>query len=204
MTVQHPLDKLSAVVDGELDHDSRDKVLSHLVGCDTCRSEVDAQRRLKARLAATAAPDPSMDLMQRLMGVSSFGTEPREEIRPVLTPAAFTLMPQRSAFPAARSDATRPGSRTAIRSRRRTGVLGAAGSAAAMASLLGTAFVLGDPARSEQPPSLQPPLTSYTADHAAATAGAPFADPVALMNSFNGAGYAGLSPTLQPVALTGR
>jgi anti-sigma factor RsiW len=205
VTVQHPLDKLSAVVDGELDHDSRDKVLSHLVGCDTCRSEVDAQRRLKARLAATAAPDPSMDLMQRLMGVSSFGTEPREEIRPVLTPAAaFTLSPQRSAFPAARSDATRPGSRTATRSRRRTGVLGAAGSAAAMASLLGTAFVLGDPARSEQPPSLQPPLTSYTADHAAATAGAPFADPVALMNSFNGAGFAGLSPTLQPVALTGR
>lgn len=200
MTLQHPSDKLSAVVDGELDHDSRDKVLSHLVGCDTCRSEVDAQRRLKARLAATAAPDPSVDLMQRLMGVSSFSTEPREEIRPVLTPAAFTLSPQRSAFPAARNDATRPGSRTATRSRRRTGVLGAAGSAAAMASLLGTAFVLGDPARSEQPPSLQPPVIS--ADHTGAST--TFADPVALMNSFNGSGYAGLSPTLQPVALTGR
>ncbi|WP_203590007.1 zf-HC2 domain-containing protein [Streptomyces sp. SID13031] len=199
------MDKLSAVVDGELDHDSRDKVLSHLVGCDTCRSEVDAQRRLKARLAATAAPEPSLDLMQRLMGVSSFSQEPREEIRPVLTPAAaFTLSPQRSAFPAARNDTTRPGTRTATRSRRRAGVLGAAGSAAAMASLLGTAFVLGDPARSEQPPSLQPPVTSFSLDHAGVTAGAPFADPVALMNSFNGAGYAGLSPTLQPVALTGR
>jgi anti-sigma factor RsiW len=204
VTLQHPLEKLSAVVDGELDHDSRDKVLSHLVGCDTCRSEVDAQRRLKARLAATAAPDPSVDLMQRLMGVSSFSTEPREEIRPVLTPA-FSLSPQRSAFPAARNDATRPGSRTATRSRRRTGVLGAAGSAAAMASLLGTAFVLGDPARSEQPPALQPPpVTSFSADHAGAGVGTTFADPVALMNSFNGAGYAGLSPTLQPVALTGR
>jgi anti-sigma factor RsiW len=207
VTLQHPTDKLSAVVDGELDHDSRDKVLSHLVSCDTCRSEVDAQRRLKARLAASAAPEPSLDLMQRLMGVSSFGIEPREEVRPVLTPAAaFTLSPQRSAFPAARNDATRPGSRAATRSRRRTGVLGAAGSAAAMASLLGTAFVLGDPARSEQPPSLQPPVTRFSADHAAAAAnaGSPFADPVALMNSFNGAGYAGLSPTLQPVALTGR
>ena len=36
------------------------------------------------------------------------------------------------------------------------------------------------------------------------TGGAPFADPVALLNSYNGTGYAGLSPTLQPVALTGR
>jgi anti-sigma factor RsiW len=202
VTVQHPLDKLSAVVDGELDHDSRDRVLGHLVICDTCRSEVDAQRRLKSRLTATPDPEPSLDLMQRLMGVSSFSPEPREEVRPVITPAV-SLYPQRSAFPAARTDATRPGSRS-TRSRRRTGVLGAAGSAAAVASLLGTAFVLGDPARSEQPPALQPPLTSYSADHAAATNGAPFADPVALMNSFNGAGYAGLSPTLQPVALTGR
>ena len=134
----HPLDKLSAVVDGQLDHDSRDKVLSHLVGCDTCRTEVDAQRRLKARMAALETPDPSTDLMQRLMGVSSFSTEPREEVRPVVTPVS--LFPQRSAFPAGRSTGgTRPGAARGARSRRRAGVLGAAGSAAAVASLLGTA-----------------------------------------------------------------
>ncbi|MFG1817259.1 anti-sigma factor family protein [Kribbella sp. NPDC049174] len=203
MTLQHPLDKLSAVVDGALDHDSRDKVLSHLVGCDTCRSEVDAQRRLKARIAALESPEPSTDLMQRLMGVSSFSPEPREEIRPVLTPAV-SLFPQRSAFPAARTGATRPGAPRTSRSRRRTGVLGAAGSAAAVASLLGTAFVVGDPSRQEQPPTLQPPVASFSSDHASTTSGAPFTDPVALLNSYNGAGYAGLSPTLQPVALTGR
>ncbi|TDO44914.1 putative zinc finger protein [Kribbella sp. VKM Ac-2527] len=202
MTLQHPLDKLSAAVDGELDHDSRDKVLSHLVGCDDCRAEVEAQRRLKARMAALAAPEPSDDLMQRLLGVSAFSVEPREEVRPVLTPVV-SLSPQRSAFPAGRSGATRPGVR-ATRSRRRTGVLGAAGSAAAVASLLGTAFVLGDPARGEQPPALQPPVASFSADHAATTSGSPFADPVALLNSYNGAVYAGLNPTYQPVALTGR
>jgi hypothetical protein len=203
MTLQHPLDKLSAVVDGALDHDSRDKVLSHLVGCDTCRAEVDAQRRLKARLTAVESPEPSNDLMQRLMGVSSFAPEPREEVRPVLTPAV-SLFPQRSAFPAGRTGATRPGAPRTARSRRRTGVLGAAGSAAAVASLLGTAFVVGDPARQEQPPTLQPPVASFTSDHASTTSGAPFTDPVALLNSYNGGGYAGLSPTLQPVALTGR
>jgi anti-sigma factor RsiW len=203
VTLQHPLDKLSAVVDGALDHDSRDKVLSHLVGCDSCRSEVDAQRRLKARIAALESPEPSTDLMQRLMGVSSFSPEPREEIRPVLT-SAVSLFPQRSAFPAGRMGATRPGAPRSTRSRRRTGVLGAAGSAAAVASLLGTAFVVGDPSRQEQPPALQPPVASFTSDHASTTGGAPFADPVAVLNSYNGAGYAGLSPTLQPVALTGR
>ncbi|WP_405061330.1 zf-HC2 domain-containing protein [Kribbella sp. NBC_01505] len=203
MTLQHPMDKLSAVVDGQLDHDSRDKVLSHLVGCDTCRAEVDAQRRLKARMAALEAPDPSTDLMQRLMGVSSFATEPREEVRPVLTPAPG-LFPQRSAFPAARTGASRPGAPRTTRSRRRTGVLGAAGSAAAVASLLGTAFVVGDPARSEQPPALQPPMTSFSSDHASTTGGTPFADPVAVLNSYNGSGYLGFSSTLQPVALTGR
>ena len=202
MTLQHPLDKLSAVVDGALDHDSRDKVLSHLVSCDSCRAEVDAQRRLKARMAALESPDLSTDLMQRLIGVSSFSPEPREEIRPVLTPV--TLFPQRSAFPAGRSGGTRPGTSRTPRSRRRTGVLGAAGSAAAVASLLGTAFVVGDPARSEQPPALQPPVASFSSDHASTTSGAPFADPVALLNSYNGTGYAGLSPTLQPVAQTGR
>jgi Putative zinc-finger len=203
----HPLDKLSAVVDGALDHDSRDKVLSHLVGCDTCRAEVDAQRRLKARMAAQDAPEPSIDLMQRLMGVSSFATEPREEVRPVLTPAAG-LFPQRSAFPAGRTGGTRPGASRNSRSRRRTGVLGAAGSAAAVASLLGTAFVVGDPARSEQPPTLQPPVASFSSDHASTSGGAPFADPVALMGSYNPTGYAGLNQTLgstvRPVALTGR
>jgi anti-sigma factor RsiW len=203
MTPPHPLDKLSAVVDGALDHDSRDKVLSHLVGCDTCRAEVDAQRRLKARMAALESPEPSTDLMQRLMGVSSFSPEPREEIRPVLTPAV-SLFPQRSAFPAARTGATRPGAPRTTRSRRRTGVLGAAGSAAAVASLLGTAFIVGDPSREEQPPTLQPPVASFSSDHANTTSGTPFTDPVALLNAYNGAGYAGLSPTLQPVALTGR
>jgi anti-sigma factor RsiW len=205
VTLQHPLDKLSAAVDGELDHDSRDRVLSHLVGCDSCRAKVAAERQLRTRLGALNCytPEPSTDLTQRLLGVPSYSLEAREEVRPVLTPAV-SLSPQRSAFPAARTGGSRPAARS-TRSRRRTGVLGAAGSAAAVASLLGTAFVIGDPARQEQPPLLQPPVSSFSADHAGTTTSPPFvADPVAMLTSFNGAGYSGLSPTLQPVALAGR
>jgi anti-sigma factor RsiW len=204
VTLQHPLDKLSAAVDGQLDHDSRDKVLSHLVGCDSCRAAVEAERQLKIRLGALGcySPEPSTDLMERLLGVPAYSIEAREEVRPVLTPA-MSLSPQRSAFPAARTGGSRPAART-TRSRRRTGVLGAAGSAAAVASLLGTAFVIGDPARQEQAPPLQPPVSVFSAEHGGVTTSSPFADPVAMLTSFNGAGYSGLSPTLQPVALAGR
>lgn len=204
MTLHHPLDKLSAVVDGELDHDSRDKVLGHLVGCDSCRAEVEAGRRLKARLGDLAddGPGPSTDLMQRLLGVPSFSTEAREEVRPVPTPAV-SLGPQRSVFPAARQGGTRPAARSS-RSRRRAGVLGAAGSAAAVASLLGTAFVIGDPARQQQPPLLQPPVSSFSTDYAGSTEGTPFADPVAVLTSYNGTGYTAPAPMLQPAAAAGR
>lgn len=203
MTLHHPLDKLTAVVDGELDHDSRDKVLGHLVGCDSCRAEVEAGRRLKARLGELAGdgPEPSTDLMQRLLGVPSFSTEPREDVRPVPVPAV-SLSPQRSVFPAARQGGTRPAARS--RSRRRAGVLGAAGSAAAVASLLGTAFVIGEPARQEQPPLLQPPpVSSYSADYSGLES-APFADPVAVLTSFNGPGYTAPASLLQPAAAAGR
>lgn len=204
MSQHHPLDKLSAAVDGELDHDSRDKIFSHLVGCEACRAEADAQRRLKAQLGTVDCPEPSGDLMQRLLGVPSFSTEPREEIRPVVTPVGG-LSPARSAFPAARSRTTnRPASQSVRpgRSRRRGVMVGAAGSAAAVASLLGTAFVIGDPAQ-QQPPTLQPPLNSFSADHASTTAGYPFGDPAAMLPAFNTV-FTGTGTTVVQPAATGR
>lgn len=206
MTSQHPLDKLSAAVDGGLDHETREKVLSHLVGCDACRAEVDEQRRLKARMLGLDTPGPSEDLMQRLLGVPAFSTEPREEVRPVLTPAV-SLSPQHSVFPAARTGQTRPSGQRPARTttRRRTTVLGAAGSAAAVATLLGTAFVIGDPAREQQPPMLQPPVSSFSADYASTMSGYPFGDPAVLLTSLTGPAFANQgSVLLQPAASSGR
>lgn len=207
MTGQHPLDKLSAAVDGQLDHDSRDKVFSHLVGCESCRAEADEQRRLKAQLSTLGTLEPSADLMQRLLAVPEFSPEPREQVRPV---PAVTLRPAQSVFPAAQQrPAARPqaSSRPAVRQRSRAVVMTAAGSAAAVVTLLGTAFAVGESA--EQPPLLQPPVSSFSADHASSTGGYPFGDPAAMLGSldgsFNGAAYTGTGADLfQPVALTGR
>lgn len=49
---------LTALVDGELDHDERDRALAHLAGCQECRAEADTLRRLKGRLRALASPPP--------------------------------------------------------------------------------------------------------------------------------------------------
>ncbi|MFI1013987.1 anti-sigma factor family protein [Streptomyces sp. NPDC020965] len=66
---QHLGDRLAALVDGELKHDARDRVLAHLATCPRCKAEADAQRRLKDVFAQTAPPPPSEGLLARLQGL---------------------------------------------------------------------------------------------------------------------------------------
>ncbi|OAR24670.1 hypothetical protein A8W25_20085 [Streptomyces sp. ERV7] len=66
---QHLGDRLAALVDGELSHDARERVLSHLVTCPKCKAEADAQRRVKSVFAQTAPPAPSEGLLARLQGL---------------------------------------------------------------------------------------------------------------------------------------
>ncbi|REE95905.1 anti-sigma factor family protein [Thermomonospora umbrina] len=69
-------ERLTALVDDELDHDERDRALAHLAGCRTCREEADTLRRLKSRLRGLstpprpAAPDvPDADFLKRLVAL---------------------------------------------------------------------------------------------------------------------------------------
>ncbi|MEV6791046.1 zf-HC2 domain-containing protein [Streptomyces sp. NPDC051320] len=66
---QHLGDRLAALVDGELNHDARERVLAHLATCPRCKTEADAQRRLKSVFAETAPPPPSEGLLARLQGL---------------------------------------------------------------------------------------------------------------------------------------
>ncbi|MEV0961746.1 zf-HC2 domain-containing protein [Streptomyces sp. NPDC049910] len=66
---QHLGDRLAALVDGELEHDARERVLAHLATCPKCKAEADAQRRLKSVFAAAAPPPPSEGLLARLQGL---------------------------------------------------------------------------------------------------------------------------------------
>ncbi|WP_395111011.1 zf-HC2 domain-containing protein [Actinomadura sp. SCN-SB] len=77
-------ERLTALVDGELGHDERDRALAHLAGCARCRSEADMLRRLKRRLrglgdlpASDGADDlPSTDFMARLRGLADTASGP--------------------------------------------------------------------------------------------------------------------------------
>ncbi|MFE9772793.1 anti-sigma factor family protein [Streptomyces sp. NPDC005931] len=70
---QHLGDRLSALVDGELGHDARERVLAHVATCAKCKAEVDAQRRLKNVFAEAAPPPPSESLLARLQGLPAGG-----------------------------------------------------------------------------------------------------------------------------------
>ncbi|MEV0012906.1 zf-HC2 domain-containing protein [Streptomyces sp. NPDC051840] len=66
---QHLGDRLAALVDGELKHDARERVLAHLATCARCKAEADSQRRLKSAFATSAAPSPSEGFLARLQGL---------------------------------------------------------------------------------------------------------------------------------------
>ncbi|GAA3937779.1 zf-HC2 domain-containing protein [Streptomyces gulbargensis] len=65
----HLGDRLAALVDGELGHDARERVLAHLATCARCKAEADAQRTLKSVFASTAPPAPSEGFLARLQGL---------------------------------------------------------------------------------------------------------------------------------------
>ena len=67
-------DVVAALVDGELDHAARERAHRHLAHCARCRTEVDAQRRLKARLSIMGHdPAPSAALTARLVALRTAG-----------------------------------------------------------------------------------------------------------------------------------
>jgi anti-sigma factor RsiW len=131
-------ERLTALVDGELEHDDRDRALAHLAGCARCRSEADMLRRLKRRLrglgdlpAGDGADDlPSNDFMARLRGLADAehgdGDPDGPRTLPPLDPPApqprvpvasplHTRPRTRAARPAARALSARPAGQGGVR-----------------------------------------------------------------------------------------
>ena len=76
MSDAHLGDLAAALADNELDHDQRDRALVHITACGRCRSEVDAQRRLKALLANQADPEVPVTLTVTLLAISRTASGP--------------------------------------------------------------------------------------------------------------------------------
>jgi Putative zinc-finger len=69
--VSHLGHRLSALIDDELSHAERDRVLAHLARCDLCRQEAAALRILKQRMLALGEATAAAALTDRLMALAA-------------------------------------------------------------------------------------------------------------------------------------
>lgn len=175
--MKHDTDQLSALVDGELDHETRDKLLGHLAYCPDCRQIVEAERRLKAMLRGLSdlgtEPPPLRAPVERLMAtLPPPATPPRSRW---LGPGPMLAVePRPPAIPVARVN---PEVNTARRNARRAKY--AVGLVSVTGAFFGVAFAMGGEPSEAPGPAVAPPVQQYSIDHARTSSGLPLADPAA-------------------------
>ncbi len=159
--------ELAALVDGELNHADRERVLRHLSRCVGCRTEVEAQRRFKAQLLGlgTLPPDPVPDLAARLLGLTPEppGAGRRDRLRP----------------PAARVP-RRPG-RTRPRGRRRLPRTAVGGVVLAIG--LGAVLALGGAHRPPTRTPVDPTSDTFLVDYANSSGELPLPEPAGVTSA---------------------
>ena len=92
--MSHLGQRISALIDGELSDSERDRVLTHIAGCDECRQEAVALRALKHRMHSLGEAMVDAALTGRLMAMAMPPDGRPWTARPPWRP--------RAAFPAAR------------------------------------------------------------------------------------------------------
>jgi anti-sigma factor RsiW len=107
--MSHLGSRLDALVDGELDHDTRDRLLSHVARCPACHQELEWQRGIKAMLRGSSTPLPPADTIVALSSLAQVGAPPPP---PSPGPSAPRLVP--ALAPVARSTDARSGPRAAV------------------------------------------------------------------------------------------
>lgn len=171
----HLGERLTALVDGELGHDERDKALVHLAACDECRAEADALRALKRRLRAMGDVFPAESLLKRLRTMG----EPGDPL-----PPKVRRLPGQSRTPAGRTRPrdTRPAADRSRRARRaaatrrlpRGRYLVAGAAALAVFGIGSAAFAAGSDPRA---PRVRPSVEQFAVEHALTSGDVPLTDP---------------------------
>jgi anti-sigma factor RsiW len=202
--VSHHLgDRVSALADGHLDHDGRDRALAHLARCDACRREVEEERRARAVLADLPAPVLPERLLDSLLAFGSpAGTAAqwspetgRDSLGPPAPPrtggggdrtaAVAAVAADRrpgGGRPADRADSRRPDRVGAPSGRHRGRRIraAAAGLVAATAVTVGVAS-MGLPDGGSAPVAVVPPVEQFAVEHVRSTGSLPFVESAALL-----------------------
>lgn len=141
---------LSALVDGELDGDERDRVLNHIAACAACRQEANAMRALKRRLTALGDACGEAPIANRLIELARGDR--------ALAGGVYSTVPWTSPALAPQRDG-----------RSRHGGLGwkiATGSATTALLAIGAiAFLLGNVSGEPPVPKVTPSVDSYLLQH---------------------------------------
>lgn len=174
--MNHDTDQLSALVDGELDHEDRDQLLGHLANCPECRQIVETERRLKALLGGLTDPQPEPSLAPVVGRVAqAVGPDPLETTRPRWLGPGPTLA---AAATPGRRGASAQRSYRARRARYALGLMSVTGAFFSVAFAVG-----GEP--DDSGPVVSPPVEQYSFEHAEISTGQPLSDPGAVTASFD-------------------
>lgn len=171
----HLGERVSALVDGELNHTERERALAHLTFCADCRREVESMRALKSRLRALEGPAMPADLTMSLLRMAEPGgpLPPRERPFPSRTFGGVPIPGPHSIAPVdnrPRRDATGGGSGPGRGGRRRSTYVAVGVVSAAVA--LGTFFAATGVGQNNPAPPVelfQQPRTSPSGGPSTAT-----------------------------------
>ncbi|MGH3096893.1 MAG: anti-sigma factor family protein [Streptosporangiales bacterium] len=155
--MSHLGDRITALVDDRLDHDTRDLVLGHLLDCPECRAEAEAQRLVKRQLAEVNGSEPSAALLGKLYAL------PVTQLPAQPSLPRLRVVRQRGSVPVRRPAGP-------VRHGRQRRKLALAGSLSVGAATMATAFVIGG-----QPtgPAVSPSVDTFTVRHAATSGSVP-------------------------------
>src|SRR5437899_8044315 len=166
--MSHLGDRLSALVDSELDGAELDRAHAHLAGCEQCRTEAAELRVLKQKLRALMAGAPAEAAMtRRLIAMTGPGGP--------LPPRGRVLRVVPGRRPAA--DPERPGARRPPLARRRRYLV--LGTVSLVVGLGTAAFTAGGGGDAAPGPRITPPVEMYSVEHAITTGEVPFPGPTA-------------------------
>lgn len=170
--MNHLGERLTALIDGELGDDEREKALGHLARCEDCRADAEALRRVKRRLHALGDTMPSEALMRRLHAMG----EPGGPLPPPVRRLPGQARPPAVARPRDVRPSRRPRRAAAGRRRVPRGRYLVAGAAALTVFGVGSAaFAAGaDPGAG---PRVTPSVEQYAVEHALTSGDIPLTDP---------------------------
>jgi anti-sigma factor RsiW len=146
----HLGDRLSALIDGELDGAERDRAHAHLAGCAQCRTEAAELRALKRKLSSLLPGAPAEAAMTRRLIAM---TGPGGPLPPRRRPGS-------------------PGPRGPVR--RRYLVIGTMSLVVGLSTI---AFTAGGGGEATPGPRITPPVEMYSVEHAITTGEVPFTGP---------------------------